>query len=98
MLSGAHSSGPQLAKAKFKALWTFNRPPVTVSPMRLGTSSVPSKMYPSTKSAAAWGLLNASSMRSGQGALYTNAMAPATQGLAKEVPLVFPYPVEPLGR
>ena len=90
MLSVLHSMGPQLANANSSALYTLRRPPVTVSPIKLLTSSVPSKMYPSTKSAAAWGLLKASSIKSGQGALYTKAIAPATQGLANEVPLVLP--------
>ena len=44
MESGAHSSGPQLAMARFKELNAFKRPPVTVSPIKLDTSSVPSRM------------------------------------------------------
>ena len=91
-------SGLQAPMAKSRALRTFNRPPVTVSPIKLSTTSTPSKMKPRTASAAAWGVNNALDARSAHGALYTMAIAPATQGLAKDVPLVFPYPEEPLGK
>ena len=35
---------PQLTMARFKELNAFNLPPVTVSPIKLDTSSVPSRM------------------------------------------------------
>ena len=46
----------------------------------------------------ACGVSKALDARSAQGALYTKAMPPATQGLAKDVPDVPPYPVEPEGK
>ena len=84
--------------AKSKALRTFKRPPVTVSPTKLGTASTPLRMYPRTASAVAWGEVNALEAKSAHGALYTNAMPPATHGLANDVPDVPPYPVEPEGK
>ena len=43
MLSGSHSMGPQFANASWRELLTLSRPPVTVSPIKLLTTSTPSK-------------------------------------------------------
>ena len=62
-------SGLQASIARSRALRTFKRPPVTVSPTKLSTTSTPSKMKPRTASAATWGVTSALDARSAQGAL-----------------------------
>ena len=66
----------------------FKRPPDTVTPCRDGIGSVPSKRYCNIISATPAGSVLYCWIKLGQAAAYINATAPATWGVAIDVPVM----------